>query len=195
MTGFIELLKKIALDAGVPKEHIYTNGSVLPGYFRPTKDWDFIITTPKGKLVCCIELKSQVGSFGNNFNNRTEEALGSAVDLWTSFREGAFPDQEAPWLGYLIVVEKSTESSRPVSISEPLYNVFEEFRETSHLDRYRILCQKLIRERHYSSTAVIWTSNQKRKISYGSMDNVVSFDSFVNSYIAALTKNISAYKK
>ncbi|MBD5312508.1 MAG: hypothetical protein HDS13_10210 [Bacteroides sp.] len=27
-----------------------------------------------GKLLVLIELKSQVGSYGNNFNNRAEEA-------------------------------------------------------------------------------------------------------------------------
>jgi len=44
-----------------------------------------------GHLFVAIEAKSQVGpSFGNNFNNRTEEAMGSALDLWTAFREGAF---------------------------------------------------------------------------------------------------------
>ena len=40
-----------------------------------------------GRLLAVIELKSQVGpSFGNNFNNRTEEAIGSAVDFWTAYR-------------------------------------------------------------------------------------------------------------
>jgi len=195
MSGFIKLLRKIATDQGVPTKYIYTQGSVLPGFFRPTKEWDFVIITPKNKLVCSIELKSQVGSFGNNFNNRTEEALGSAVDIWTGFREGAFPSQEAPWLGYLIVVEKSEKSSKPVRITEPIFKVFEEFRDTSYLDRYKILCQKLIRERHYNSTAVIWTSKKNRKITFGSMDNEVSFESFINSYISAIQKNIPYFKK
>lgn len=195
MSGFIDLLKKIALDLDIPEEYIYTKGSVIPGYFRPTKNWDFIIITPNKKLVCCIELKSQVGSFGNNFNNRAEEALGSAVDLWTSFREGAFPNQDAPWLGYMIVVEKRDKSSEPVHVSEPIFKVFKEFRGTSYLDRYKLLCQKLILERHYSSTAVIWTSNIKGDIAFGSMDKEVSFESFINSYIATLQKSIMDFKK
>ncbi len=36
----------------------------------------------EGKLLAGIEFKSQVGSFGNNYNNRTEEAIGSAADIW-----------------------------------------------------------------------------------------------------------------
>jgi hypothetical protein len=43
------------------------------------------------ELIAAMEFKSQIGhSFGNNFNNRTEEALGSATDIWAANREGAF---------------------------------------------------------------------------------------------------------
>ena len=38
-----------------------------------------VVTEPATRLVMAIELKSQVGaSFGNNYNNRTEEAIGNA---------------------------------------------------------------------------------------------------------------------
>lgn len=87
MDGFVELLAKVATDMGVPQNCIYTKRNQLPGYFRPTKDWDFLIVSPTNKLIAAIEFKSQVGSFGNNFNNRTEEALRSAVDLWKNSRK------------------------------------------------------------------------------------------------------------
>jgi len=52
-------------------------------------------------LIAAIEAKSQVGpSFGNNFNNRTEEAMGSALDLWTAFRKRDYLDNPQPFLGY-----------------------------------------------------------------------------------------------
>ena len=51
----------------------------LPGYFLPTKLWD-LLSINEGRLVAGLECKSQVGpSFGNNFNNRTEEAIGAAT--------------------------------------------------------------------------------------------------------------------
>lgn len=81
LDGFIQVLVKVSKDLGVPEECIYIKGNNLPGFFRPTKDWDFLIITPNKQLIAVVELKSQVGSFGNNFNNRTEEALGSSVDL------------------------------------------------------------------------------------------------------------------
>ena len=60
--------------------------SQLPGYFRPHKSWD-LVAISNGRLIAAIELKSQVGSIGNNFNNRTEEVLGSGVDLHTAIEE------------------------------------------------------------------------------------------------------------
>jgi hypothetical protein len=195
LDGLVLLLKKIAIDAGAPEKCIYTKGNVLPGFFRPTKDWDFIIISPKGKLVACLEFKSQVGSFGNNFNNRSEEAIGSAVDIWTAFREKVFPDDLAPWLGYLMVVEKSVKSARPVSVSEPHFKVLKEFVNTSYLDRYGILCRKLILERLYTSATVIWTEEPRGGVvKYGYMNNDLSFETFVNSFIGYLSGRATEFR-
>lgn len=179
MDGFVALLTKVALDAGVPARCIYTKNNQLPGYFRPTKDWDFLIISPTKKLIAVIEFKSQVGSFGNNFNNRTEEALGSAVDLWTAFRENVFPHQQAPWVGYLMVVERSRKSTSPVRISEPHFGVMEEFKDTSYVDRYSILCRKLILERHYTSTALLWTSDVDN---FGDVAEDISMVKFLSAF-------------
>ncbi len=191
MDGFITLLKKIAMDSGIPEKCIYTKSNHLPGYFRPTKDWDLLIISPTQKLIAVIELKSQVGSFGNNFNNRTEEALGSAVDLWTAFRENVFPLQQAPWVGYLMAVEKSNKSTAPVRITEPYFEVLEEFKNTSYLDRYAILCRKLILERHYTSTALLWTSNDS---TYGSVADDISINTFLLSFAGYLQGVITEFK-
>ena len=84
--------------------------SCLPGYFRPTKLWDLLVIN-EGRLIAALEFKSQVGpSFGNNFNNRTEEAIGTAHDLWTAYREGAFGKQPRPFVGWMMMVEDAPES-------------------------------------------------------------------------------------
>ncbi|WP_430626426.1 PaeR7I family type II restriction endonuclease [Sulfobacillus thermotolerans] len=62
---------------------IFTSGKLeLPGFYRPAKQWDLVVVRhhPSGvkRLVATIEVKSHVGSFSNNFNNRTEEAMGSS---------------------------------------------------------------------------------------------------------------------
>jgi hypothetical protein len=99
--------------------------------------------------MASIEFKSQIGSFGNNYNNRTEEALGSATDLWTAYREGAFKESPRPWLGYFMLLEEAPGSITPVGVAEPHFPVFQEFRNASYSRRYELFCQKLVRERLY----------------------------------------------
>lgn len=183
MDGFIELLKKVASDAGIPAEFIITDKNYLPGFFRSSKDWDMLVISPSGKLIAAIELKSQVGSYGNNFNNRTEEAIGSAVDLWTAFREGQFPGQLAPWVGWLMVVGRDEASERPIRNYEPYFPVRPEFNGACYLDRYCILCQKLILERHYTSAALLWTSDEK---TYGDISTDISIIRFLQSFYSFL---------
>lgn len=100
MDGFIGLLTEIIVAVGIDERHVFHNKKPeLPGFFRPTKEWDLLVIRD-GQLIVALEAKSQVGpSFGNNFNNRTEEAMGSALDLWTAYREGAFNKTIRPWLG------------------------------------------------------------------------------------------------
>jgi hypothetical protein len=191
LDGFLTLLLKVATDIGIPKQCIYMKGNQLPGYFRPTKDWDMLIISPSKKLIAVIELKSQVGSFGNNFNNRTEEALGSAIDLWTAFRENGFPNQSAPWLGYLMIVEKSAKSISPIRISEPYFKVFKEFQNTSYIDRYKLFCQKLMRERHYSQCCLIWSTNDYQ---FGNVESSISIEAFLHSFIGQLSGQLHEFK-
>lgn len=183
MDGFIDLLKKVAIDAGIPADNIITDKNYLPGYFRSSKDWDMLIIAPSGKLIAAIELKSQVGSYGNNFNNRAEEAIGSAVDLWTAFREGQFPGQQAPWVGWLMVVGRDKASKRSVRNYQPYFSVRPEFEGASYLDRYRILCQKLILERHYTSAAIVWTSDER---TYGNLSDDICIQRYLTSFASYL---------
>lgn len=190
LDGFINLLVHISKDMGVPESCIYTRGNVLPGYFRPTKDWDFLIISPKGKLITVIELKSQVGSFGNNFNNRVEEAIGSAVDLWTAFREDGFPQKQQPWLGYLMLIENTSKSTVQVRIHEPHFKVRTEFINTCYLDRYALFCQKLMQERHYTSTAMIWTNRKKE---FGCPEIDISLDTFLLSFMGFIQGKLNDF--
>jgi hypothetical protein len=99
MDGFIDLFTELIRSAGMSEQCIFRKKVVeLPGFFRPTKEWDLLVVKDR-MLIATIEAKSQVGpSFGNNFNNRTEEAMGSALDQWTAFRERAYLDSPQPFL-------------------------------------------------------------------------------------------------
>ncbi len=130
MEGFVALLISIIKANGLPHADIYRNRVMLtlPGYFRATKLWDLLVIH-KGELIASIELKSHIGpSFSNNFNNRAEEAIGTAHDLWTAYREDAFGKQPRPFVGWLMLVEDA-EASR--------------------------ICQRLVKERLYTTATVI----------------------------------------
>ena len=112
-----------------------------------------------GQLLAGIEFKSQVGSFGNNYNNRTEEAIGSAIDIWAAYREGAFKPSARPWLGYMMLLEEAPGSMRPVKAREPHFKVFPEFVDASYGKRYEILLTKLMRERLYDSACFLLSNS------------------------------------
>jgi len=156
MDGFIDLFTDLITAAGIHERFVFRKKAVeLPGFFRPTKEWDLLVVR-ENILLAAIEAKSQVGpSFGNNFNNRTEEAMGSALDLWTAYRERAYLISPQPFLGYFFMLEDCDASNRPVKVQEPHFKVFPEFVGASYMRRYEIFCRKLVLERHYTAAAVV----------------------------------------
>lgn len=63
-----------------------------------------------------MEFKSQRGpSFGNNFNNRTEEALGLAADSQMAVERGLF-GRLKPWFGFVMLVERAKGSLGAVRV-------------------------------------------------------------------------------
>lgn len=192
LDGFTNLISEILIESGVPEGSIYRKRNVtLPGYYRPTKEWDILVVV-EGNLIASIEFKSQVGSFGNNFNNRAEEALGSAMDLWTAYREGAFRESARPWLGYFMLLEESQESLKPIGSKEPHFPVFDEFQNASYAKRYEIFCRKLVRERIYDSACLL-LSDQKGGLTgkYREPSVEIGFKNF----FASLSGKIIAFMK
>jgi len=164
MDGFVFLLTDLLKLNGIPPESILINKKLeLPGYFRPTKKWDLLVIHT-GKLLAVLELKSLVGpSFGNNFNNRTEEAVGSATDIRTAYREGAFGKIRRPWLGYLFMLERSGKSLSPVRVYEPHFPVFSIFKKASYAKRCEEMCRRLVREGLYNDAAFLSSTKGDRE--------------------------------
>jgi len=189
MDGFAAIIVDHLVASGIREDQIFTKQNTLPGYFRPTKDWD-ILVKDGSRLVAAIEMKSQAGpSFGNNANNRAEEALGNAEDIWTAFREGAFDTARAPWVGYLFLLEQSEKSMSPVAVKQPHYGVFPEFKRASYAKRYEELCKRLMLERKYSAACLLLTprpDNSEEAI-YSSPVDEVSGSSFLRSLIGHVT--------
>lgn len=186
LDGFVDLIRDLLILNGVPGKCIFANSDLeLPGYFRPNKKWDLLVVDGD-ELVIAIEFKSQVGpSFGNNFNNRTEEAMGTALDIWTAYREGVFGSQKAPWLGYFMVLEDCRKSNEPVRVRSPHFDVLEEFVDASYKERYEIFCDKLLLERQYSATCFMTTSCSGKNITYDFPREHLSFEAFAVSMLSA----------
>jgi hypothetical protein len=155
MNGFMSLLTEIIQAAGFSADEVrLRSGLELPGFYRPLKKWDLVVVR-NGSLCAAIELKSQVGpSFGNNCNNRTEEAVGSSSDFWIAFREGLIGPHQ-PWLGYFFLLEEAPGSMRPIGLAPAIFRPDRVFEGTSYADRYEILCRRMVRERNYSAASMI----------------------------------------
>jgi hypothetical protein len=185
MDGFVSMCAELVRVNDLHDADIHQLRAVvtLPGYFRPTKLWDLVVMR-NGRLIAAIEFKSQVGpSFGNNFNNRTEEAIGNAVDLWTAYREGAFGEHTRPFIGWMMLVEDCPASRASVQDRSPHFPIFPEFRGASYSDRYNICCKKLVQEQLYSAAALLLSPRTAASNgSYSDLSELTSLKTFVTSF-------------
>jgi len=189
--GALEVLvRDVMVDAGLDPRHIRSRTALeLPGYYRPEKKWDLLVVTddrPR-RLVAAVEFKSQVGSIGNNANNRVEEAVGSASDLWAAFEKGLMGTSPRPFLGYFFLLEDSPVVRRERErYKEPYFEVDAEFKGASYSRRYELLCRRLIRQRLYDSACLtLTTDDTPTRISHPEGADDLTFHRFVADVRAA----------
>ena len=186
MDGFLTIAQSLIEANGLDLADIFIQKRVLtlPGFFRATKLWDMLVMD-HGELVAALEFKSQVGpSFGNNFNNRAEEAIGTAHDLWTAYREGAFgKDAPRPFLGWIMLLEDCDKPNTPVQDKEPHFSVDPAFKGTSYAQRYNLLCKRLIQEGLYSSATFIVSPREAAEDGqYRHLSELTSLKTFVTEF-------------
>ena len=175
------LVADILCEAGLKRADVRTRTALeLPGYFRATKRWDLVVVAD-GQLVLAMEFKSQAGkSTGNNVNNRSEEAVGSAKDLWTAYREGRLGQgAPAPFLGYLFLLEDRQSVNSPVANKEPHFKVDPAFYGPaaaparrgatkqpgiSYAQRYELLCRRLVLERLYNAACFLLATHAPQTV-------------------------------
>lgn len=182
LDSFLKIIERVVKENGLDNAEIHTgkNAAQLPGFFRPHKAWDVVVINGK-QLVAAIEFKSQVGSIGNNFNNRSEEVLGSSIDLKTAIEELAFGEDASIFTGYIIVVEKSDKTLATPTIGMKYFpvmsgflldenergksykingdGVFPRAKGISYLSRYDIMCKRLMIKGLYQAAAVVAAPN------------------------------------
>jgi len=203
MDGFSDLICDLVHESGLAEAQMFHGRSLseLPGFYRAEKNWDWIVVAD-GRLLAVLELKSQVGpSFGNNFNNRVEEALGNAADWWKAHSEGTFAPSQEPWLGYLMLLEDCKESRTPVRVCEPHFPIRPEFRHkdykqkssrlsVSYAQRYEIFCRTLALDRRYTATCFLMSdrvSGLNGKYAEPAAD--LTFRNFVASLVGKISQH------
>lgn len=162
------LISDIVQLGGLAATEIFRRSKIeLPGYFRAEKKWDLLVVS-KGVLVCAIELKSLNGpSYGNNANNRIEEALGSSIDVWLAYREGRLgAEKPRPFLGYMLLLEDRPEVHSPVRVNQPHFRIDPEYKfkgkaqsrtpnaGASYSQRFQVSLRRLIAERQYDGVCL-----------------------------------------
>jgi hypothetical protein len=184
LDGFTDLLAALARKAGFSVQEIrLRTGVEIPGFYRPTKKWDLVVM--RGDRLCAaIELKSMSGSYGNNLNNRTEEALGSATDIWAAYKKGTLGHHQ-PWLGYLFVIREEPGSTSPVALPRTPLSIDPVFDRTSYLQRYAILCERMVLERVYTAAAYL-SSPRGQRGRYAEPHSELGFGQFAKSFFGHL---------
>ncbi len=155
--------------------HLGKSMIVLPGFFRPTKQWDLLIVF-RSRLLAAMELKSLCGpSFGNNANNRCEEAIGSGYDFRKAQSEGLFGRGASPFLGYFLLVEDADGSRDPVSAKSPHFPTDKIFHSSSYQQRMKILCERMAEQQLYSCASVLVAPKSRKSGESSHLSNQTSF--------------------
>ena len=169
-----DLIHQVIRDAGMEP----SQSNTLPGYYRRAKNWDTVVMY-HGAVVAIVELKSQVGSFGNNFNNRVEEVVGQSLDIWRSTREELLGPVR-PWFGFVMVLEDHEKSRRAQTSRDSALPFDPAFAGASYIKQYQIALGRLRLEGDVSSVCLATTSNTPQT-SVAYPDLSMSFSVFANS--------------
>ena len=149
------LLVEVLVDAGIPVHMLEVRTRPVPGYFRRDKSWDIVVTV-SDRVLAIIELKSIVGPEpGKNFNNRTDEALGQAMDVWKAVERGIIDTPLRPWLGYFMLIEDNDAWNRQSAPRRPVWPADPAFDGASAAERAAIFFDRMVRERLLDAACLV----------------------------------------
>jgi type II restriction enzyme len=153
------LLVRVFIEAGIPAHLIDVKKRPIAGFFRRDKSWDVVVMVAE-RVVGIIELKSMAGtSPGQNYNNRTDEALGQAVDVWKAVERGIIDTPLRPWLGYFMLLEDNDAFNAPVQAT-----------------RYEVFFERMVRERLLDAACLVMGNKGTGTVSFPSAS--LSFQAF-----------------
>jgi type II restriction enzyme len=170
------LLVRVFIDAGIPAHLIDVKKRPIAGFFRRDKSWDLVVMVAD-RVVGIIELKSMAGSSpGQNYNNRTDEALGQAVDVWKAVERGIIDTPLRPWLGYFMLLEDNEAFNAPVVGRRPVWSPDPAFEGASYAGRYAIFFDRMVRERLLDAACLVLGNKDSGAVRFPS--DSLSFQAF-----------------
>lgn len=160
MRRLARFVRQMFIDAGLDESDVIVDG-VIPGYYRRSKNWD-VVALHKGHLVGVVELKSQVGSEGNNGNNRIEEALGNSFDAhFTQEMTGVFGNLSM-WRAFCMVFGSDMSTAAPIRISKrPLFEFDPAFVPMTYGSQLVVMTERMMQTGVYDAAWLV-TSWQDR---------------------------------
>lgn len=88
-------------------------------------------------------------------------------------------------MGWLILVEDDEKSRRPVRDRSPHFEVLECFKGASYLERYDLLCQKLVQEKRYAAASVLTSPRDAIDTgAFGEMSEMTGLRAFLSALAA-----------
>ncbi len=174
-----ELVVSVFVDAGIPPGLIDVKKRPIAGYFRRDKSWDIVVMVAD-RVVGIIELKSMAGdSPGQNYNNRTDEALGQAVDVWKAVEREIIDSPLRPWLGYFMLLEDNDAFNTPVKVRKPVWDPDPVFDTASYAERYVVFFERMVRERLLDSACLVLGKKETGDVRF--LSPSLSFEAFAAS--------------
>lgn len=146
---------RMFIDAGLKASDVKIGG-VIPGYYRRSKNWD-VVATYKGHLVALVELKSQVGSEGNNGNNRIEEALGNVYDASTAQELNEAFGTLPIWTAFCIAFGSSPADAKPSRAPRSLFPLDPIFDNMTYPRQWEIAVERFVQTGAYSAGWMLTT--------------------------------------
>jgi len=151
--------------------------------YRSTGRLGDVVVQHRSKVIAAIAIDARAGiAIGRNLRTFCEKTISRAVEFQAAFRAGAFGEVRRPFVGYLVLLEDSAVSRKPVreAVNFP---AFPEFQNASYAERYNILCRKLLMEQFYDAATVI-LAPRLASGKYSEMSKVTGLRSFVKALAA-----------
>lgn len=160
MQSLATFVRQMFVDAGLDESEVFVDRAI-PGYYRRSKNWD-VVATHKGHLVGVVELKSQVGSEGNNGNNRIEEALGNSFDARVAQEENGAFGALSVWKAFCVVFGSDPSLARRIGMrGAPLFPIDPAFGDMTYGSQWAIAVERFVQTGAYDAgwMAVTWTDD------------------------------------